>query len=136
MKLDNERTMTVVSLLPRLAQHSEGFRTRDLRNLLSEVTQTSLTTPQVSYTLRKLRAKHLIDRPSGQTRYRITPQGIRLAAVLPFLADRLCNSLISLARDPIKTKLPDKFVRSLDQHYYQIEKEMSSITKTLGLMAA
>lgn len=136
MKLDNERTMTVVSLLPRLAQHSEGFRTRDLRNLLSEVTQTSLTTPQVSYTLRKLRAKHLIDRPSGQTRYRITPQGIRLAAVLPFLADRLCNSLISLAQDPIKTKLPDKFVRSLDQHYYQIEKEMSSITKTLGLMAA
>lgn len=136
MKLDNERTMTVVSLLPRLAQHSEGFRTRDLRNLLCQVTQNSLTTPQVSYTLRKLRAKNLVDRPCGQTRYRITPQGARLAAVLPFLADRLCDSLISLAQHPVKTKLPDKFVTPLDQHYYQIEKEMCSITKTLGLMAA
>ena len=136
MKLDNERTMAIVSLLPRLAQHSEGFRIRDLRDLVSEVTQKSLTTPQVSYTLRKLRAKNLVDRSSSQARYRITPQGGRLAAILPFLSDRLCNPLIWMARHPIKTKLPHKFITPLDQHYYQIEKEMASITKTLGLMAA
>ena len=135
IKLDNERTITVVSLLPRLAQHSEGFRTRDLKDLLSGMTPKPLTTPQVSYTLRKLRAKKLIDRLSGQTRYRITPQGIRFAAVLPFLADRLCDPLIWMAQHPVKTKLPKKLITPLDQHYYQIEKEMTSITREIGLAA-
>jgi hypothetical protein len=136
IKLDNERTIRIVSLLPRLAQHSEGFRTRDLKDLLSDVTHKPLTTPQVSYTLRKLRAKKLIDRLPGQTRYRITPTGIRFAAVLPFLADRLCDAVIWMAQHPVKTKLPKKLITPLDQHYYQIEKQMTSITREMRLKAA
>ena len=136
IKLDNERIMTLVALLPRLAQYPTGFRISDLRELLCKVTQENYTTPQVSYDLRKLRAKNLIDLSSEQRRYLVNSRGASLAAVLPPLADRLCNSLIGISLHPTKCQMPEKLKTPLDQHYYKIENEISSISKTLGLMAA
>lgn len=136
IRLDNERIMTLVALLPRLAQYPTGFRISDLQELLCKVTQKNYTTSQVSYDLRKLRSKNLVDRPPGQRRYVVNPRGVSLAAVLPSLADRLCNSLIGISLYPTKCQMPEKLKTPLDQHYYKIENEISSISKTLGLKAA
>lgn len=39
IRLDNERIMTLIALLPRQVQHPEGFRASDLRELICNVTQ-------------------------------------------------------------------------------------------------
>ncbi|OHB37027.1 MAG: hypothetical protein A2099_02210 [Planctomycetes bacterium GWF2_39_10] len=61
---------------------------------------------------RKLRAKGLVDRVSIQMRYRVTHEGTRLAAVLPSLAEQLCNSIIGLSRYPEKCNAPEKLETS------------------------
>jgi hypothetical protein len=136
IRLDNERIMILIALLLRLAQYPEGFRISDLRELLCQVTQKDYSTAQVSYDLRKLRAKKLIYCVAGQRRYFVNSQGASLAAVLPALADRLGNSLIRLCSESDKNQLPERAKTALDQHYYKIEKEISLLIETLNIMAA
>ena len=57
-----------------------------------------------------------------------------LTAILPPLADKLCNSLIGLSLFPTKCNMPEKLKTPLDQFYYNIEKEIFSMTKTLNLV--
>lgn len=136
IRLDNERIMAVVALLPRLVQHPEGFRISVLRELLCEVTQRDYSTSQVSYDLRKLRAKNLIDCLPNQRRYVVNSRGALLAAILPSLAGRLCNSLIGFSLYPTRCQMPERLNTPIDRHYYEIEKEIFALTKTLGLMSA
>lgn len=131
IRLDNERIMTIIALLPRLVRYPEGFRTSDLRELICKVTQKSYSTSQVCYDLRKLRAKSLINRLPNQRRYMLSQKGASLAMVLPSLANRLCNPLISIAIYPTRCLMPEKLKDRIDQSYYNIEKEIFSITKAL-----
>jgi hypothetical protein len=134
IRLDNERIMKIVALLPRLAYLPNGFRIADLRDLISNVTQKTYATSQISYDLRKLRAKNLVDCLPGKKRYRLNSRGATLFAVLPPLADKLCNSLIGLSLFPTKCNMPEKLRTPLDHFYYNIEKEIFSLTKTLNLV--
>jgi len=134
IRLDNERIMKIVALLPRLAHLPDGFRIADLRDLISNVTQNNYASSQISYDLRKLRAKNIIECIPGRKRYRLNYRGATLTAILPPLADKLCNSLIGLALFPTKCNMPEKLRTPLDHFYYNIEKEISSLTKTLNLV--
>lgn len=136
IKLDNERIITVVALLPRLVQHPEGFRISDLRELLFKVTQKNYSTAQLGYDLRKLRAKDLLIFSCFKRRYQLTPKGAALTAVLPVLAEKLCDPLIGLSLNQLKCRMPEKLISPLDQHYYKIEKEIAHVSKSLGLMPA
>jgi len=132
IRLDNERIMRIVALLPQLAHLPDGFRIADLRDLISQVTHETYTTSQISYDTRKLRAKNLIECIPGRKRYRLNYRGAALTAILPPLADKLCNSLIGLSLFPTKCNMPEKLKTPLDQFYYNIEKEIFSMTKTLN----
>jgi hypothetical protein len=132
IRLDNERIMKIVALLPRLAHLPDGFRIADLRDLISNVTQNKYASSQISYDLRKLRAKNIIECIPGRKRYRLNYRGATLTAILPPLADKLCNSLIGLSLFPTKCNMPEKLKTPLDQFYYNIEKEIFSMTKTLN----
>lgn len=135
IKLDNERIMSLLALLPRLVRYAEGFRISELKGILDQVSPERHSTSQISYDLRKLRAKKLIERVSGQRRYRVTTQGAAVAAVLPTLAHHLGNSVIGLCLYPTKSPMPEKFRTPLDQCYYRIEKEISLLMETTGLRA-
>lgn len=134
IRLDNERIMNIVALLPRLAHLPDGFRIADLRELISNATQNKYASSQISYDLRKLRAKNIIECIPGRKRYRLNCRGAALTAILPPLADKLCNSLIGLALFPTKCSMPEKPKTRLDQFYYNIEKEIFSLTKSLNLV--
>jgi hypothetical protein len=134
IRLDNERIMRIVALLPRLAHLPNGFRIADLRDLILNVTHKTYATSQISYDMRKLRAKNLIECIPGKKRYRLNSRGAALFAVLPALADKLCNSVIGIALFPKKCNTPEKLRMPLDQFYYNIEKEIFSLTKTLNLV--
>jgi len=134
IRLDNERMMRIVALLPRLAHLPNGFRIADLRDLVLNVSQKSYATSQISYDLRKLRAKNLVDCLPGQKRYKLNSIGANLAAILPPLADKLGNALVGLSLFPTKCTMPEKLRTPLDKFYYTIEKEIFSMTNTFNLI--
>jgi hypothetical protein len=127
IRLDNERIMRIVALLPRLAHLPDGFRIADLRDLVSEVSKKKFSPSQISYDLRKLRAKNLLESVPGKKRYKLNSKGATMAAVLPPLADKLGNALVGFSSTLRKCIMPEKFINPLDQFYYNIEKEISSM---------
>jgi hypothetical protein len=134
IRLDNERIMRIVALLPRLAHFPDGFRIADLRELISNVSNKTYTTSQICYDLRKLRAKELIDCLPGKKRYRLNFKGATVSAVLPPLSNKFFDALIGLALQPKKCNFPNKLFKPLDKFYYNIEKEILSFTNRLNMV--
>jgi hypothetical protein len=88
-------------LVFRLLPH--GFLHRDLRSLLASLlgTQPSqISTGQVSYDLRRLRAHGLITRIPGTHHYRITDTGLHHAMLLTHLHTRLLQPGLAQLTDP------------------------------------
>ena len=72
----------VVSLLAALVCFSNlvaGFTNASLRELVAGLLERPYSPPQMTYDLRRLRRKGFIVRDGGTRRYRLTPEGRRLA---------------------------------------------------------
>jgi hypothetical protein len=88
-------------LVFRLLPH--GFLNRDLRGLLAQLlgkTPDELSTGQISYDLRRLRAHGLITRIPGSHRYRITDTGSHHAMLLTHIHTRLLQPGLAHLTDP------------------------------------
>ena len=76
--------LLIFRLLPR------GFTNRDLRDLTAELRGLpAVSTGQITYDLRRLRAHQLIERIAGTHRYRVTDTGLHTAMFLTRLHDRV-----------------------------------------------
>ena len=76
--------LLIFRLLPR------GFTNRDLRQLTAELRGLpAVTAGQVTYDLRRLRARHLIERIPRTHRYRVTGTGLHTAMILTRIHDRV-----------------------------------------------
>jgi hypothetical protein len=93
--------LLIFRLLPR------GFTNRDLRQLTPELRGLpTVTTGQVTYDLRRLRAHHLIERIPCTHRYRVTTTGLHTAMILTRLHDRvLPAALAELTQTAVPSKL-------------------------------
>lgn len=89
------QALLMFRLLPR------GFGNRDLRGLLADLLGAQkITTGQMSYDLRRLRAHGLITRIPGTHRYRVTDTGLHHAALLTHVATRLLQPGLAQLTDP------------------------------------
>ena len=91
-------------LIFRLLPH--GFRNPDLRGLLAQLLgkqPTEITTGQITYDLRRLRAHGLITRLPGSHRYRITDTGLHHAMLLTHIHTRLLSPRPGTAHRPRPT---------------------------------
>ena len=115
----------VFRLLPR------GFTNRDLRIHLAPqlgLTTEHMTSGQITYDLRRLRAHGLIERIPHTHRYRTTDNGLRHALFLTRAHNRLLRTgLAEIHGPPIPTKL-----RAAARAY---ETAVNDLTRTAGLAA-
>ena len=89
------QALLVFRLLP------NGFLNRDLRRLLSELLgRYTITTGQMSYDLRRLRAHGLITRIPRSHRYRLTETGLHHAMLLSHIHTRLLLPGLAQLADP------------------------------------
>jgi hypothetical protein len=91
------QTLLVFRLLP------NGFRNPDLRALLAGILDKhpdQITTGQVSYDLRRLRAHGLISRVPGTHRYRVTDTGLHHAKLITHLHTKLLWPGLAQLTDP------------------------------------
>jgi hypothetical protein len=106
LRFGDPRVMALLASLCAFGHLLEGLTNRSLRTLVAGLIP-GYTARQMTYDLRRLRRKRLIERLPGTQRYALTPDGRRLAVFFTKTYTRIvCPSLAEL--DP---QLPDTIVR-------------------------
>jgi hypothetical protein len=95
-----------------------GFTNRDLRTRLASLLDVeTITSGQMTYDLRRLRAHGLIERVPGTFRYTITDAGHRYARFLTRVHDRIWRTGLAELADPAPPQHAD--LRQADRAYRQ-----------------
>jgi hypothetical protein len=106
LRFGDPRVMALLACLCAFSHLLEGITNRSLRALVAELIP-GYTARQMTYDLRRLRRKHLIERRPGTQRYTLTSDGRRLAVFFTKTYTRIvCPALAEL--DP---HLPDTIAR-------------------------
>lgn len=113
LRLGDVRVMALLAALVAIvARHlAAGFSNAQLRRIVAELLAQSLeeyTSAKMTYDLGRLAGHGLIERLPGTRRYALTPFGLRAAAFLTKLADRLLDPGIARCASP-----PPSLERSL-----------------------
>jgi hypothetical protein len=94
--------------------------------------QAGYTVRQAGYDLRKLRGKHLIDKPGRARRYHVLPEAVRSIAALLTLRDEVIAPILAGVRSPRMGRKP-KIWTVVDRDYEQIRIHMQTLFVDLGL---
>jgi hypothetical protein len=96
LRFGDPRVMALLASLCAFSHLLEGVTNRSLRTLVAGLIP-GYTSRQMTYDLRRLRRKRLIERRPGTQRYTLTPDGRRLAVFLTKTYTRIvCPSLAEL----------------------------------------
>lgn len=129
----NTRVQALFSILSLFVFQAAGsFRAKEFRSLLAPLLgldPTQLTPGRVSYDLRRLRLRGLIERIPRTSRYRVTPTGLRLALFFSRVYSRVLRTGLSTL-DP--SRAPHA---PLAKAVVQLEKKIDSLFSTARLAA-
>ena len=92
MRFPDPRVQALLGACCALALRPAGFTSRDLRHYLAPQlgkTPEDMTSGQISYDLRRLRAHQIIERIPHSRAYQVTADGLAIALFLTRLAQRL-----------------------------------------------
>ena len=90
LRLAQPRSHALLAALLIFRLQPRGFTNRDLRELTAQLRGlTHISAGQMTYDLRRLRTRQLIERIPGTHRYRVTGAGLHTAMFLTRLHDRL-----------------------------------------------
>jgi hypothetical protein len=115
LRFGDPRVMALFQGLCHFTHLPDGFRNRDLRPLVASLLGRDLTAysrSAMSYDLRRLRLKGLLQRVPHTTRYTITPLGRRVALVFSKLYLRILRPGAAALADP-SARLPHPLQQAL-----------------------
>jgi hypothetical protein len=92
-----------------------GVTNRSLRGLVAGLLDTAYSPNQMSYDLRRLRLRGLINRIPGTNTYTITPDGIRWAVFTTRVHDRVLRPLHAADQPPAPIELRQALT-TIDHH--------------------
>jgi hypothetical protein len=119
-----------------LAAAPGGFTVGQLAVKVCTMTgQTGYTNRQAAYDLRKLRGKHLIDKPGRSRRYHLSPDAARTITALLTLRDHVIAPILAGVRSPRKGRKPTTWT-TIDRNYEQIRINMQTLFTNLGITTA
>src|ERR1700736_6130575 len=106
INLDSPRTRSTLAAVAALSAAPKGFTVAELAakvHALTGQTDANYSCRQAAYDLRKLRAKHLVEKPGHTRRYHIPPDALRTITPItttPPLPDRVLPPLLAGVRKP------------------------------------
>jgi hypothetical protein len=101
LRFGDPRVMALAGALAAFAHTITGtFTDKSLRAVVTTLSATDYTTARMSYDLRRLRLKGLIERIPRSNAYRITDDGLRFAVFYTKLHDRLLTPLLDTDQPP------------------------------------
>jgi len=131
--LNKPRMRDALKAVVALAASPTGFTVADFAAKVHATTgQTDYSTRQATYDLRKIRGKHLIDKPGRSRRYHVPPQATRSITALLTLRDHVIAPILAGVRSPRPGRKPTTWT-PLDRDYEQIRIDMRTLFDHLGL---
>jgi hypothetical protein len=132
MRFTSHRVQALLSACCALALRPAGFTSRDLRHYLAPQlgkTAEDMTSGQISYDLRRLRAHQIIQRIPHSRSYQVTPEGLSIALFLTRVTQRF---LIPGLAQLTGTGPPGSPLRQADRAY---KAAITSLAQQASLIA-
>jgi hypothetical protein len=131
--VNKPRSRAVLSAALALAIAPGGFTVADFTAKVRDMTgQVGYTTRHAAYDLRKLRAKHLADKPGRTRRYLISPGAARIISALLTLREHVIAPLLAGTADPRIRRTPRHWT-DIDRHYQALRLEMMALFADIGI---
>jgi len=131
--LNKPRTRAALSAALALSAAPRGFTVAEFTAKVAAMTgQASYTTRQAAYDLRKLRGKHLTDKPGRSRRYYIPPDAARTITALLTLRDQVIAPILAGLHSPRTGRKPKAWT-AVDRDYEQLRIGMQTLFDDLGL---
>jgi len=108
LRLGDQRSHALLAALPLFRLQPNGFANKDLRTAIADlraIPPNQLTAGQITYDLRRLRARGLITRIPHTHRYTITDHGLHTAMFLSAVHDRFLPTGLAQLADPTSPPL-------------------------------
>jgi DNA-binding transcriptional ArsR family regulator len=132
VSLDSARIRAVLAAVVAPAPVPDGFTVADLTAKVHTLTgQTGYTRRQAAYDLKKLRGKHLIDKPGRTRRYHVSPDAIRAVTALLTLREKVIAPLVAGVHDDLG-HTPATSTR-IDRGYQALPADMRALFHDLGI---
>jgi hypothetical protein len=137
IKLHDDRVIRVLDALLYTGGLLGDWTTRDLHARIRarhRLAKDAYSLAQLRYDLQKLRAHGIAERIGRSRRYRLTPNGVRLAAVLVKARDRLLGPIVAAppAKRPSRSANPSHVERALRN----IDTALDDLCDEIGLKRA
>lgn len=136
--LNKPRTRAALAGVLALAIAPEGFTVGDFATTVRSQTgldEQQYTTRQAAYDLRKLRGKHLVDKPGRTRRYRVPGQAARTIAALLALREHVIAPILAGVRTPRRGRKPATWTR-IDDDYQTLRLGMHALFEDLAINTA
>jgi hypothetical protein len=131
--LNKPRIRTALAAALALAATPGGFTTAQFAAKASRLGgDTTYTTRQAAYDLRKLRGKQLVDKPGHTRRYHVPPAAARTISALLTLRDQVIAPILAGVRSPRLGRKPATWT-DVDRDYEKIRIAMDNLFDHLGI---
>ena len=131
--LNKPRIRAALSAALALAPAPGGFTAAEHASKVRQITgNDGYTTRQAAYDLRKLRGKHLIDKPGRTRRYHVPPEGARTVTALLTLRDHVIAPILAGVRSPQMGRKPKTWT-PIDRDYENLRIGMQTLFRHLGI---
>ena len=136
--LNKPRMRSVLAATLALSAAPGGFTVAEFAAKLHAMTgqtEGDYTVRQAAYDLRKLRGKHLLDKPGRTRRYHVPGQAARTIAALLTIHDQVLAPIIAGVRSPRRGRKPRNWT-AVDRDYEQLRIDMQTLFTDLGISLA
>jgi hypothetical protein len=138
ISLDSPRTRSALAAVAALSAAPKGFTVAELAakvHTLTGQTDADYSCRQAAYDLRKLRAKHLVEKPGHTRRYHIPPVALRTITAITTLRDRVLPPLLAGVRKPRAVTNRSNWT-AVEHDYQALRLDMETLFHDLGIGAA
>jgi len=131
--LNKPRIRAALAAVLALTPAPHGFTVAEFAARVRQMTRRDgYTTRQAAYDLRKLRGKHLIDKPGRTRRYHVPPDAARTIAALLALRDHVIAPILAGVRSPCRGRRPTHWTL-IDRDYETLRTGMQALFNDLGI---
>ena len=133
ISLTNRRLMTVLGVTVELAKQPNGFASSELyARVVDRLQEHSYTKSRLSYDLRKLKAKEILEKVPASHRYKFSKNGIQQAVGLLVFRNEILQPILS-ANYLTKKRGPKPQLSPRDQLYRNIQINLEALCIEYGL---
>jgi hypothetical protein len=136
INLTNRRLMTVIRTTVEMAKNPEGFTLAELYpKVVERLHSDNYTKSRLTYDLRKLKIKEIIEKIPRKQRYRFTKNGIQKAVGILVFRDEILQPVLS-GKHTARKRGPKPRLSHRDQLYRNIQLNLEALCVDYGLKKA